>query len=338
MKKLLSIIVPAYNSEDYLERCVNSLLVGGDRAQIILVDDGSTDRTPEIMDNYAERFPEQIEVLHEKNSGHGGAINNGLKLAKCKYVKIVDSDDWLDFEGFQQVLNFLAELEQKNKSLDLIVSNYIYDKVNVKHKHVIRFKHLPNGRVFDWDQVDLRVGQYFMIHSVIYRTDIVTKQAKIKLPTNVSYDDNLYVFEPLRYVHRIYYLNIDFYHYFIGRNDQSVNENVMLKKIDQQLLINKMMIKFYGENIDMNTPLGKYMRYYLEIITTISSVILIRGNSPHYNELKGELWEYLKFYDNELYKKLRRRPLGIGVNFPGKVGRKMISGLYVLANKIYQFN
>lgn len=338
MKKLLSIIVPAYNSEDYIERCVNSLLVGGDRAQIILVDDGSTDRTPKIMDQYAERFPDQIEVLHEKNSGHGGAINNGLKMAKCDYVKIVDSDDWLDFEGFQEVLNFLEGLAKKNEQLDMIISNYMYDKVNVRHKRVVRFRHLPAQKVFDWDDVDLRMGQYMMVHSIIYRTKILTEDAKIKLPTNVSYDDNIYVFEPLRYVHRMYYLNTTVYHYFIGRNDQSVNEKVMLKKIDQQIMINKMMIKFYGENIDMNTPLGKYMRYYLEIITTISSVILIRGNSSHYNEMKGELWEYLKFYDNELYKKLRRRPLGIGVNFPGKAGRRLISGLYVLANKIYQFN
>ncbi|MBP2056941.1 glycosyltransferase involved in cell wall biosynthesis [Lactobacillus colini] len=338
MSKLLSIIVPAYNSEDYIERCVNSLLVGGKRAQIILVDDGSTDRTPEIMDGYAKSFPNQIEVLHEKNSGHGGAINNGLKLVKTKYVKVVDSDDWLDFEGFQKMLDFLEGLEHQHQELDMIISNYVYNKVNAKRNHVIAFKHLPTGRVFDWDEVDLRMGQYLMTHALIYRTSILVDEAKLQLPTNVSYDDNIYVFEPLRYVHRMYYVDIDLYHYFIGRNDQSVNENVMLKKIDQQLMINKRMIKYYGENIDMNTPLGRYMRYYLEIITTISSVILIRQDSPYYTSLKDELWEYLKSYDSELYKKLRHRPLGIGVNFNGKLGRKLVSGLYRLAHKIYQFN
>lgn len=95
MKKILSIIVPCYNSAEYLERCVDSLLGGGKRVEIILVDDGSTDATDAMLDGYARDY-QNIRVIHQENRGHGGAINHALSVARGQYVKIVDSDDWLD--------------------------------------------------------------------------------------------------------------------------------------------------------------------------------------------------------------------------------------------------
>lgn len=333
MKKLLSIIVPAYNAAEYLERCVNSLIVGGDQLDIILVDDGSTDATSKIIDGYASRFPNLIRSVHEKNAGHGGAINNGLSLAKAPYVKVCDSDDWLDFTGLKELLDFIASLEDKNKQLDMIITNYIYDRVNTKHKKIVHFSRLPKNHIFDWSDVRMSVGQYMMMHSITYRTDLLTEKAKLSLPTNVSYDDNIFVFEPLRYVHKMYYLDVDLYHYFIGRDDQSVNENVMLKKIDQQLMINRRMIDFYVKNINQKTDLGHYMRYYLEIITIISSIILIRGKNSKFISMKNALWQEIKDCDYELYRKLRLRPLGIVVNLPGSVGRKLASSCYSIAHK-----
>lgn len=338
MKKTLSIIVPAYNAEDYLERCVNSLIVGGEQVDIILIDDGSTDSTPEMIDEYAARFPDQIRAIHEKNAGHGGAINNGLQLAKAPYVKVCDSDDWLDFSGLKRLLDFIDKLNEEHKSLDMIITNYVYDKVGAKHKKSVHFSRLPKQRVFDWPEVRMAVGQYMMMHAITYRTDLLVKEARISLPTNVSYDDNIYVFEPLKFVHKMYYLDTNLYHYFIGRDDQSVNENVMLKKIDQQLMINRRMLKYYCQNIVPDTDLGRYMRYYLEIITVISSIILIRGKNEHYINLKNELWQEIKENDLELYYRLRTRPLGIGVNLPGSAGRKVASGFYSLLHKVYGFN
>lgn len=135
----------------------------------------------------------------------------------------------------------------------------------------------------------------------------------------------------------MYYLDVDLYHYFIGREDQSVNEKVMLKRIDQQLYVNKRMIKFYAENIDANSDVGKYMKRYLEIITTISSILLIRGNTKEYLDLKDDLWNYLKEY-GDVYRILRRRLFGIGVNLPGKFGRKLATDVYKVAQRLYGFN
>ena len=120
MEKLLTLIVPCYNSAEYLNRCVDSLLPGGDRVQIILVDDGSTDETGQMLDDYqAKNLNLDLEVVHQENAGHGGAINNGLRLAKGKYVKIVDSDDWLDQEAYKEVLDYL----ESNPEVDLFLAN-----------------------------------------------------------------------------------------------------------------------------------------------------------------------------------------------------------------------
>ena len=116
--------------------------------------------------------------------------------------------------------------------------------------------------------------------------------------------DNLYVFEPLPYVKNMYYLDVNFYRYYIGRQDQSVNETVMISRIDQQIRVTKLMIDYLvGRKSELvkNRRLYQYMRNYLEIIMTVSSVLLIRSGTTEHLEKKKELWEYLKGKDKRLY-------------------------------------
>ena len=91
--KLLSIAIPCYNSQDYMESCIESLLVGGEEVEILIVDDGSSDRTAEIADDYARKYPTIVKAIHQENKGHGGAVNTGLAHATGLYFKVVDSDD-----------------------------------------------------------------------------------------------------------------------------------------------------------------------------------------------------------------------------------------------------
>ena len=83
--KYLTITVPCFNSEKYLRRCLDSLIIGGDDVEIIVVDDGSTDQTGEIAELYAKWFPEIVTVVHKENGGHGSGVNEGLKLAKGRF-------------------------------------------------------------------------------------------------------------------------------------------------------------------------------------------------------------------------------------------------------------
>lgn len=148
--KILSIAVPCYNSEAYMEKCIDSLLVGGEEVEILIVDDGSKDGTTEIADRYQEKYPTIVKAIHQENKGHGGAVNTGVENATGLYFKVVDSDDWVNPEAYQKILNVLAEVVRGPKTLDLLISNYVYEKEGAKRKRVMRYaKSLPEGRFSD---------------------------------------------------------------------------------------------------------------------------------------------------------------------------------------------
>ena len=340
--KILSIAVPCYNSEAYMEKCIDSLLVGGEEVEILIVDDGSKDGTTEIADRYQEKYPTIVKAIHQENKGHGGAVNTGVENATGLYFKVVDSDDWVNPEAYQKILNVLAEVVRGPKTLDLLISNYVYEKEGAKRKRVMRYaKSLPEGRFFGWDEAKaLGKTHYLLMHSLIYRTSLL-RECGMKLPEHTFYVDNIFVFHPLPYVKKICYIDVDLYHYFIGRDDQSVNEKVMISRIDQQIRVTKLMIDYLvGRKSELvkNRRLYQYMRNYLEIIMTVSSVLLIRSGTTEHLEKKKELWEYLKGKDKRLYLWMRNGIMGGTMNLPGRGGRKISVEGYKICQKLFGFN
>lgn len=178
------------------------------------------------------------------------------------------------------------------------------------------------------------------MHSVIFRTRLL-KDCGLQLPEHTFYVDNLYVFEPLPYVKNMYYLDVNFYRYYIGREDQSVNESVMIGRIDQQLKVNRLMIDYLSERkmeIISNKRMYQYMRNYLEIIMTVSSVLLIRSGTEEHLEMKKDLWKYLKSKDKGLYFYMRHGIMGGTMNLPGRSGRKISVDAYRICQRIFKFN
>ena len=341
--KLLSVAIPCYNSENYMRKCVDSLLVGGEDVEIVIVDDGSVkDRTAEIADEYQRRYPTIVKAVHQENGGHGAAVNTGIQNATGLYFKVVDSDDWVKKEAYLQVLDTLREMAGGGPSLDMLVCNFVYEKEGEKRKKVMHYRHiLPEGRMVSWDDCHrFMKGHYILMHSVIFRTKLL-KECGLQLPEHTFYVDNLYVFEPLPFVKNMYYLDVNLYRYYIGREDQSVNEEVMISRIDQQIRVNKIMIDYLVEKkpeILKNKRLYQYMRNYLEIITTVSSVLLIRSGTEESLERKKELWNYLKTKDRKLFFWMRNGLMGNAMNLPGRSGRKISVGGYKICQKIFKFN
>ena len=161
---------------------------------------------------------------------------------------------------------------------------------------------------------------------------------KLELPKHTFYVDNIYVYYPLPHVKTFYYLDVNFYRYFIGREDQSVNEKNMIKRIDQQIFVTKTMIDMYSLRKIPNKKLRNYMTNYLAIMMTVSSIRCIRSKSQENLDKKKELWEYLKKKDHRVYWKIRHGILGETINLPGKSGRKISSMAYTVANQIIGFN
>ena len=338
MMKLLSFAIPCYNSKDYMEHCIESILPGGDDVEIIIVDDGSKDETAAIADRYAAEYPDIVKAVHQENGGHGQAVNTGLKNATGKYFKVVDSDDWVDLDSYKKILDKLREFEQEDTQIDMLLANYVYEKEGARRKKVMRQTGFPRNEIFTWSDIKhIHKGHYILMHSVIYRTELL-RSCGLELPKHTFYVDNIYVYKPLPYVRTMYYLDVDFYRYFIGRDDQSVNETVMIRRIDQQLRVNKLMVNSYTSCGSMNKRTRAYMISYLDIITTISSIMLIRSGTKEALDKKKELLEYIRSTNRALYGKLRHSLMGNFMNLPGRGGRKVSVAAYKLCQKFYGFN
>jgi len=340
--KLLSIAVPCYNSQAYMKKCVESLLYGGDEVEIIIVNDGSKDDTSSIAEEYAAKYPDIVKTVHQPNGGHGEAVNAGLRNATGLYFKVVDSDDWVNPSAYKAILAALRELVKSRNKVDMFISNFVYEKEGKKHKKVMHYRSaFPQNQVFTWKDVRfLHKGQYILMHSVIYRTELL-RECGLELPKHTFYVDNIFVYHPLPYVKTLYYLNVDFYRYYIGRADQSVNEKVMIGRIDQQLKVNYLMIDDYRLSDKKQIPdkkLRHYMKNYLEIIMVISSILAIRSGTEENLEKKYQLWQYLKKKDKKLYYELKWGVVGRSMNLPGRAGRKISVAAYKLANQFFGFN
>lgn len=343
MEKLITFAVPCYNSAAYMEHCIESILQHAAKdVEIILIDDGSTkDDTPAICDRYAQQYPDIIRTIHQPNGGHGEGVNQGIRNAQGFYYKVVDSDDWLDGDALKAALEKLRQFQRDRKPIDMLICNYVYEHVEDQTQKVMHYRNVfPCNRVFGWGQINrFRPSQYLLMHSVIYRTQLL-RDCGLELPKHTFYVDNIFVYEPLPYVKNMYYLDVDLYRYFIGREDQSVNEKVMASRVDQQVRVTYHMIDSHDlrQVKAEHNKLGRYMQGYLSMMMAISSTFLIIANTPQALGQRTQLWEHLRTVDSALYHKMKYRAVSAFTAFPGYQGRRLSVGLYRLARKIYKFN
>ena len=337
--KYISFAIPCYNSAEYMEHAIQSILPAGEAVEIIVVNDGSKDETAEIAARYEKEYPTIVKAVNKENGGHGDAVNVGLDHATGLYYKVVDSDDWVDEEALFKILDVVKSFVEQKKEVDMVISNYVYEKVGMEHKKVIHYRNvLPQNEIFRWDDIGrFHLDQYILMHSVLYRTELL-KLCQLRLPKHTFYVDNIYVYYPLPHVRTLYYIDVDFYRYYIGREDQSVNEKVMISRIDQQLFVTRSMIDMYQLKKIKSKKLRKYMLNYLAIMMTVSSILCIRSKNPENLRKKRELWQYLKDRDGKTFLRIRYGILGQTMNIPGRPGRKISSMAYSVARRLIGFN
>ncbi|WP_407307021.1 glycosyltransferase family 2 protein [Desulfosporosinus sp. SB140] len=334
--KLLSIVVPSYNSQDYLHHCLDTVVQGGQEVEVIVVDDGSTDSTAKIAREYCERFPGIVRLEQKENGGHGSAVNRGLEVATGIYFKVVDSDDWLDTSDYMSVLSLLRSIG----AVDLLITNYVYEySYNGKHK-VMRYSNIfPQGKVISWDSMRrFRLDQLMLMHSMFYRTELL-RQCGIRLPEHTFYVDNLFAYLPLPYVKSLVYLDCSPYHYLIGRAGQSVNTQVMIKQIDQQLKVTRMMIEAYDLFKDIKCEnLKRYMLFYLSMMVAITVTHIYIAEDKGLSCKADELWDFIRQKDEKLYTALRRSFVNSCISFAQKISPRIISQGLNLIKHIYKFS
>ncbi len=341
--KVITFGIPSYNAAADMDRCISSILEGSGYApdiEIIVVDDGSRDETPAKADEWEARYPGIIRAVHQENGGHGIAVLSGLREAAGTYYKVVDSDDWLDADALSTMLTILRGFEERGTRVDLFISNYVYEKVHEGTHQTIGYRSaLPRKRVFTWNEVGrFRPDQNLLMHSLCYRTDVL-RAADLPLPPHTFYVDNIYAYVPLPRCETLYYADIDLYRYFIGREGQSVNEATMVKRLDQQFRITRIMMNAYHLYDEVEPPrLRSYMMHYFTMMMVICSVFSKLSDNPEAKTWLRDLWRDLKAYDERMYRHARYGVLGVGTNLPTRAGEKTTIGLYHLASKIFKFN
>ncbi len=334
--KLLTVTIPAYNSQEYLHNCVESLLAGGERIEIIIVNDGSNDKTGEIADSYAERYPSIVKVVHQENGGHGEGINQGLKLACGKYFKVVDSDDRLSSD-ITLLLDKLEECE-KQGGVDLLITNYRYthsDKIG--DKSIVYANAMPENEILTWERVGkLNVKQLFTIHSTTFRTECLRKSGNL-LPKHTFYEDNYMVFIGLPYVEKLYYINKDLYLYTIGREGQSVQHDILKSRYLHQIKSATLCFKsFYMDELSRSQQ--RYMKHALFIMLAMTTLVTRLNRSQESDADLKKMWEECYAHDEKEARRLRHGTLIAFISLPSALGRSLSCFIYNTANKIVRFN
>lgn len=242
--KILSLIIPAYNSAPFLAKCIDSMLQStvADKLEILVVNDGSKDNTPEIAQGYCTLYPDIVYLLSQENKGHGGALNTGCAAASARYLKVIDADDWVDPQGLTELVAALENCES-----DVVLTHY--------HTH-----NISSGEVLNWRSFPPAFGQNYTFkeimadwrsfdrcltfHGITYRTDFYHMCAKA-LPEHVFYEDHAFATFPCSYAATVLPLDIFVYEYRIGDVNQSVSIKNQLGRLGHTEVVLRHMLAEY---------------------------------------------------------------------------------------------
>lgn len=340
MDPLLSIVVPAYDAAAHLGRALDGL-EGLDEVEVVIVDDGSTDATGRIADEAAARH-RTFRVVHQENAGHGGAINAGVAAARGTYLKVLDADDRLDRASLRFVLTHLARLEREDDPVDVLVTDYVRDRVGRRPRTTSFARDLPAGRAFGWhDVATIPRRRVLMMHALTYRTSVL-REHRIALPEHTFYVDSLLVVLPLARARRLMYLPVPLYRYTLGRPGQSVDPAVMVSRVEQQVRVNHLALAampprgvLRGEVPD---ELHGVLLRYVQSLCAVTSATLALGGTDGHLRLRREFWAEVRAQHPGLYGDLRRSLLGAAANLPGRAGVRATGVAYALARRVTGFS
>ena len=309
-QKLVTFLVPAYNAEPYLDKCVTSLLKGGQSVEIIIIDDGSKDKTAEIADRYAAENPGVVQVVHQENGGHGAGINVGMEKATGLYFKVIDADDWVDEECLGKYLVQIKKFKDEGTLPDLIVTDFMFEHVDDGKQALKSYARIFKPEVMmTWNEIKFwQADDYLMIHGTTMRTKVL-QDANFKLPHHRFYEDNLYVYRSLYYAKSIYYMPIPLYRYYVGREGQSINIHTMAKRYRQQLdnMTELVLAYQYDDIMKLEKKHRKTLIHMINIYSFLTlTFVSVDYNRDHYHEFKAYKREF-KAKNPKLYRKIMYR-------------------------------
>lgn len=254
-EKILTIIIPTYNMEQYIARCLDSLLIKDnfEKLDILVIIDGGKDRSSEIAHTYQDKYPQVIRVIDKENGNYGSCINIGLQEAKGKYVRVLDSDDYFNINSFQQYINELIGIDS-----DMIINPFSI----IKNDKIIETNDLLFKKYIEEFTLMSDRELPSQMHCITYRKDILSKM-KYRQTEGISYTDTEWCFYPLALVKSVTMLKINVYQYILGRDGQTVEKSIFVNRIYQLQEIVIKMLKYLTSEINLEKKVRYRMEDYL---------------------------------------------------------------------------
>lgn len=283
MGKILSIIIPSYNMEKYLSKCIDSLLVERlSDLEVLIVNDGSKDQTLQIAECYASKYPDSIKVIDKTNGNYGSCINIGLKVATGNYIKILDADDSFEKKNVNKYISFLAECEA-----DMVISNYVI----VNNKGIISKTYNFSSKnlqylSFEKSEYHRKLDE-FQMHAIAYRRTVFDGLNYVQTE-GVSYTDMEWMFMPMTRVKSVAYFAETVYRYLIGRIGQTVDVAVSRKAVDQTMFVLVKMLEAYSkvkDTLDISHKEYLEHRISMKVPSVYRICLLKQADSTFYPNL-----------------------------------------------------
>ncbi len=304
--KILSIVVPTYNVEKYLDRCIASLTYDSatlDKIEILIINDGSSDNSLKVAQKYASLYPKSITAIDKENGGHGSTINKGLELATGKYFRVIDSDDWVNIDDFKRFVDSLEGLDT-----DVVVTDYSREMAYNGTSVLCTYRGLRYDRVYDLNEMDLKdFGDDYLYMATSTVKTQKFRDAKLLLDEKTFYVDMEYNILPIEHLNSFIYLDYDIYRYWIGRPQQSIDVRNTFRNRSHHEKVLRRIIDFYSSH-----PLTTNKKCYIEkiIVLMLNSHYFIycsqRVSHDEAQEIKGfDLW--LKQTSPHLYSSVAQK-------------------------------
>lgn len=319
MKKILTVAVPAYNAEKYLKDNLESFCIDGilPYLDILVINDGSSDHTDAIAQEYVERYPDSYRMITKENGGHGSGINLGIREARGIYFKVVDADDWVERIAFCRLIETLKEQTEKaaagtEESADIVYSGFLWaydhgepDKSMYQTKAEISepFKDVAYRKIYTFD--DIADQLYIKMHSLTIKTEILQKH-KIAVDEKCYYVDTEYITYPIPYIKTIYFIDAFVYYYRIGHAGQSVGIEKLQKNEKDYDKVIRSLLDFY-EKLGKEIPCSEPKKSYIAgiIARAVAGKYKIMLSVPASQEVKIKMVEFdrqLKLHHPDIYR------------------------------------
>ena len=286
MVKLLTIIIPTYNMEKYLRRCLDSLLVNDENfalLEVLIINDGSSDASSAIGHSYESGYPGTFRVIDKENGNYGSCINRGLKEARGKYVRILDADDYYHTGHLNQLVSML-----KDADVDLVLSDMVsvYASGNkIRHSFGFDPDVIYDTKLLGQDEFMNKME----MHHITYRKTVLDSVG-YRQTEGISYTDQEWTFYPMPGVRTIDYFPEIIYEYMLDREGQTMDMAVELKRVGQKMIIARRMIDYLKEWHYGDLPSKTYLKCRLSrFLRLIYKLILLYQTDEQYLSQKNEL-------------------------------------------------